>query len=68
MTVLLYGALYAASYLIILPCELRLGYSAAQAGATGRFTQTVKASPAGSGYGRLGVGVIPRTVRQEILN
>jgi EmrB/QacA subfamily drug resistance transporter len=33
MTVLLYGALYAASYLIILQCELRLGYSAAQAGA-----------------------------------
>ncbi len=33
LTVLLYGALYAASYLIILQCELRLGYSAAQAGA-----------------------------------
>lgn len=33
MTVLLYGALYAAAYLVILQCELRLGYSAAQAGA-----------------------------------
>ena len=33
MTVLLYGALYAAGYLIILQCELRLGYSATQAGA-----------------------------------
>lgn len=33
MTVLLYGALYAAGYLVILQCELRLGYSAAQAGA-----------------------------------
>lgn len=33
MTVLLYGALYAAFYLVTLQCELRLGYSAAQAGA-----------------------------------
>jgi EmrB/QacA subfamily drug resistance transporter len=33
MTVLLYGALYAAGYLVTLQCELRLGYSAAQAGA-----------------------------------
>ena len=33
MTVLLYGALYAAGYLIMLQCELRLGYSATQAGA-----------------------------------
>lgn len=32
-TVLLYGALGAASYLVFLECELRLGYSAAQAGA-----------------------------------
>ncbi len=32
-TVLFYGALGAASYLLILQCELRLGYSAAQAGA-----------------------------------
>jgi len=32
-TVLLYGALSAASYLVFLECELRLGYSAAQAGA-----------------------------------
>jgi hypothetical protein len=32
-TVLFYGALSAASYLLILQCELRLGYSAAQAGA-----------------------------------
>ncbi len=33
MTLLLYGALGAASYLVILQCELRLGYSAARAGA-----------------------------------
>jgi EmrB/QacA subfamily drug resistance transporter len=33
MTLVLYGALSAASYLVILQCELRLGYSAAQAGA-----------------------------------
>ena len=33
MTVLLYGALYAVGYLVILQCELRLGYSATQAGA-----------------------------------
>jgi EmrB/QacA subfamily drug resistance transporter len=33
MTLLFYGALGAASYLVILQCELRLGYSAAQAGA-----------------------------------
>jgi EmrB/QacA subfamily drug resistance transporter len=33
-TVFLYGALGAASYLVILQCELQLGYSAAQAGAT----------------------------------
>jgi hypothetical protein len=33
MTLLYYGALSAASYLVILECELRLGYSAAQAGA-----------------------------------
>jgi len=32
-TVLLYGALAAASYLVILQCQLRLGYSAAAAGA-----------------------------------
>jgi MFS family permease len=32
-TVLLYGALYAAGYLVILQCELRLGYSATAAGA-----------------------------------
>jgi EmrB/QacA subfamily drug resistance transporter len=34
MTLLFYGALGTASYLIFLECELRLGYSAAQAGAT----------------------------------
>jgi MFS family permease len=34
MTLLFYGALGAASYLIFLQCELRLGYSAAQAGAS----------------------------------
>lgn len=33
MTLVLYGALGAASYLVILQCELRLGYSPAQAGA-----------------------------------
>jgi EmrB/QacA subfamily drug resistance transporter len=33
MTLFFYGALGAASYLIFLQCELRLGYSAAQAGA-----------------------------------
>jgi EmrB/QacA subfamily drug resistance transporter len=33
MTLVFYGALTAASYLVILQCELRLGYSAAQAGA-----------------------------------
>jgi EmrB/QacA subfamily drug resistance transporter len=33
MTLLYYGALGAASYLVILQCELRLGYSPAQAGA-----------------------------------
>jgi EmrB/QacA subfamily drug resistance transporter len=33
MTVLFYGALGASSYLVFLQCELRLGYSAAQAGA-----------------------------------
>ena len=33
MTVLFYGAIGTAGYLIILQCELRLGYSAAQAGA-----------------------------------
>jgi EmrB/QacA subfamily drug resistance transporter len=33
MTLVFYGALSAASYLVILQCELRLGYSAAQAGA-----------------------------------
>jgi EmrB/QacA subfamily drug resistance transporter len=33
MTLVLYGALGAASYLVILECELRLGYSAAEAGA-----------------------------------
>lgn len=33
MTLLFYGALGAASYLIFLQCELRLGYSAARAGA-----------------------------------
>jgi EmrB/QacA subfamily drug resistance transporter len=32
-TVLFYGALSAAGYLVILQCELRLGYSATQAGA-----------------------------------
>ena len=32
-TVLFYGALGAASYLLVLQCELRLGYSASQAGA-----------------------------------
>jgi EmrB/QacA subfamily drug resistance transporter len=32
-TVVFYGALSAAAYLLILQCELRLGYSAAQAGA-----------------------------------
>jgi MFS family permease len=32
-TVLFYGALSAASYLLILQCELQLGYSASQAGA-----------------------------------
>jgi EmrB/QacA subfamily drug resistance transporter len=32
-TVLLYGALAAASYLVVLQCELRLGYSATKAGA-----------------------------------
>lgn len=32
-TVLLYGALAAASYLVVLQCELRLGYSATEAGA-----------------------------------
>jgi EmrB/QacA subfamily drug resistance transporter len=32
-TVLFYGALSAAGYLLILQCELRLGYTAAQAGA-----------------------------------
>ncbi len=32
-TVLLYGALAAASYLVVLQCELRLGYSATAAGA-----------------------------------
>jgi EmrB/QacA subfamily drug resistance transporter len=32
LTVLFYGALGAASYLVTLQCELRLGYSAAQAG------------------------------------
>jgi hypothetical protein len=32
-TVLFYGALTAAGYLLILQCELRLGYTAAQAGA-----------------------------------
>jgi MFS family permease len=32
-TVLFYGALGAASYLLVLQCELRLGYPAAQAGA-----------------------------------
>ena len=32
-TVLFYGALAAASYLVILQCELRLGYSATEAGA-----------------------------------
>jgi EmrB/QacA subfamily drug resistance transporter len=32
-TVLLYGALYAVGYLVILQCELRLGYSATAAGA-----------------------------------
>jgi EmrB/QacA subfamily drug resistance transporter len=34
MTLLFYGALGAASYLIFLLCELRLGYSAAEAGAS----------------------------------
>lgn len=33
MTLLFYGALGAASYLVILQCELRLGYTPAQAGA-----------------------------------
>ncbi|BEP13464.1 MFS transporter [Acidothermaceae bacterium B102] len=33
MTVLLYGALAAAGYLLVLQCELRLGYSATEAGA-----------------------------------
>jgi EmrB/QacA subfamily drug resistance transporter len=33
-TVLFYGALGAASYLVIVQCQLRLGYSATQAGAT----------------------------------
>jgi EmrB/QacA subfamily drug resistance transporter len=33
LTVLFYGALGAASYLVILECQLQLGYSAAQAGA-----------------------------------
>ena len=33
MTVLLYGALYAVGYVVILQCQLRLGYSATQAGA-----------------------------------
>jgi EmrB/QacA subfamily drug resistance transporter len=33
MTLVFYGALGAASYLVILQCELRLGYSAARAGA-----------------------------------
>jgi Na+/melibiose symporter-like transporter len=33
MTLLYYGALSAASYLVILQCELRLGYSPARAGA-----------------------------------
>lgn len=33
MTLVFYGALAAASYLVILQCELRLGYSAARAGA-----------------------------------
>ena len=33
MTLVLYGALGAASYLVILQCELRLGYSPARAGA-----------------------------------
>jgi EmrB/QacA subfamily drug resistance transporter len=33
VTLVLYGALGAASYLVILQCELRLGYSPAQAGA-----------------------------------
>ncbi|TDW22626.1 MFS transporter [Kribbella kalugense] len=32
-TVLFYGALSAASYLVVLQCQLRLGYSATQAGA-----------------------------------
>src|SRR4051794_26152232 len=32
-TVLFYGALAAASYLVVLQCELRLGYSATEAGA-----------------------------------
>jgi MFS family permease len=32
-TVLFYGALAAASYLVVLQCQLRLGYSATQAGA-----------------------------------
>ena len=32
-TVLFYGALAAASYLVVLQCELRLGYSASEAGA-----------------------------------
>jgi EmrB/QacA subfamily drug resistance transporter len=33
MTLVYYGALSAASYLVVLQCELRLGYSPAQAGA-----------------------------------
>jgi MFS family permease len=33
MTVLLYGALYAVGYVVIVQCQLRLGYSATQAGA-----------------------------------
>ncbi len=33
VTVLLYGALAAAGYLLVLECELKLGYTAAQAGA-----------------------------------
>ncbi len=32
-TLLFYGALAAASYLVVLQCELRLGYSATEAGA-----------------------------------
>jgi EmrB/QacA subfamily drug resistance transporter len=33
MTVLLYGALYAVGYVVVLQCQLRLGYSATRAGA-----------------------------------